>query len=266
MRAQTQLAPLFIFASVRLIRVSYRFFFFVAYTTLVALQMYAARRWLTLGTAQIMEMRRRWARRLLSISGVRVVVEGSAPTRPCLLLANHRSYLDPILLLRDVHAYPVAKAELSHWPIIGRGARHAGIIYLQREHASSGGLALKAVVDAVLQEGFSVILFPEGTTSDQGRLLPLKKGAFRAAARWSLPVVPVAICFQDPRDFWVGSEPFLRHAWRRFQEREIVVRLCYGPIFCHSDAHLLEQETRRWIEAQLGVFHQVHRPAQGHEC
>lgn len=200
-------------------------------------------------------MRRRWARRLLSICGVRVVVEGSVPTHPCLLLANHRSYLDPILLLRDVHAYPVAKAELSRWPIIGRGARHAGIIYLQREQVSSGGLALKAVADAVLQEGFSVILFPEGTTSDQERLLPLKKGAFRAAARWGLPVVPVAICFEDPCDFWVGSEPFLRHAWRRFQEQEIIVRLCYGPRFCHSDAHLLEEETRRWIDTQLGVFH-----------
>ncbi len=201
-----------------------------------------------------MEMRRRWATRLLKATGVRVAVDGEVPSRPCLLLANHRSYLDPILVLRDVHAYPVAKAELAQWPIIGKGAKQAGIIYLRRGHASSGAYALKVMADVILEEGFSIILFPEGTTSNQRHLLPLKKGAFRAAVRWSLPVVPVAICFQDIRDAWVGEESFLRHAWRRFQEQEIIVRVCYGPVFFSSDENELEREVREWIEQQLRCF------------
>ncbi|MCS7037587.1 MAG: lysophospholipid acyltransferase family protein [Saprospiraceae bacterium] len=199
-------------------------------------------------------MRQRWARRLLASTGVNVSLEGDVPAFPCLLLANHRSYLDPILVLRDVHAFPVAKAELARWPVIGSGARQAGIIYLRRERASSGVSALKVIADVILRERFSVVLFPEGTTSAHEGMLPVKKGAFRAATRWGLPVVPVAICFACSDDFWIGSESFLKHAWRRFQEKEIAVRVCYGPALCHSDEHVLEQQVRAWIEERLAAF------------
>ncbi len=237
------------------IRVFYRLSFFIAYTALAALQMYVCRRWLGHGRGRIMAMRRRWARCLLQATGVRVRVEGNVPSFPVLLMANHRSYLDPILLLRDVHAYPVAKAELARWPLIGRGAQQAGIIYLKRDRVSSGVHALRAIADIILREGFSVILFPEGTTSSQMRPLTFKKGAFRAAARWQLPVVPVAICFSDEQDFWVGEEPFLRHAWRRFQKREISVCVCYGPTFRYAQEEVLEQQVRSWLETQLCAFY-----------
>ncbi len=215
------------------------------------MHIYACRRWLGRDTRQAMEMRRRWAARLLRVLGVRVQTVGSVPDRPCLIVANHRSYLDPIVLLRDIHAYPVAKAELARWPIIGRGARSAGIIYLQRERKEAGALALKRIARAVMEEGFSVILFPEGTTSDRPELLPLKRGALRAATRWSLPVVPVAICFEDPRDFWVGEEPFFRHAWRRFQEKEIFVTVHYGIPLYETEEYRLEKRVIAWLEARL---------------
>lgn len=166
-------------------------------------------------------------------------------------MANHRSYLDPILLLRDVFAYPVAKAELADWPLIGKGARWAGILYVQREHGNSRVSILKAIAEVVLLDRFSVILFPEGTTSGLPGMLPFKKGGFRAAAKWNLPIVPVAICFEDERDFWIGKTTFAQHAWRRFQEREIRVRICYGPVLRLDDSDTLEQEVRRWIEAKL---------------
>lgn len=260
MRAITFVRTVRTFESVRFVRILYRFFFFSAYTTLVATRMYIFRRWWGADTTRLMEMRRRWARRLLAAAGVKVSVHGEVPAFPCLLLANHRSYLDPILVLRDVYAYPVAKAELARWPVIGRGARQAGIIYLQRERASSGAAALKAIADVILQEGFSVILFPEGTTSAHNGVLPMKKGAFRAAVRWNLPVVPVALCFAHTDDFWVGPESFLRHAWRRFQEEEIAVRICYGPALYGSDEQTLEQMVRAWIEEQLVAFHGEHCP------
>ncbi len=215
------------------------------------MHIYACRRWLGRDARQAMEIRRRWAARLLRVLGVRVQVIGSVPDRPCLIVANHRSYLDPIVLLRDVHAYPVAKAELARWPIIGKGARWAGIIYLQRERKEAGVSALKRIAKIIMEEGFSVIVFPEGTTSDRSELLPLKKGALRAATRWSLPVVPAAICFEDSRDFWVGEEPFFRHAWRRFQKREIFIRIHYGAPLCETDESLLEQRVIAWIEAHL---------------
>lgn len=238
---------------VRFARVLYRFLFFAGYTTFVATWLYVLRHWIGADTEHLMSVRQRWAKRLLAFAGVKVTLRGEVPAFPCLLLANHRSYLDPIIVLRDVHAFPVAKAELARWPIIGRGARQAGVIYLRRDQASGGVSVLKAIADVILNEGFSVLLFPEGTTSAQKNLLPMKKGAFRAAARWKLPVVPVAICFSCPEDCWVGAETFLKHAWRRFQEKEIEVQLHYGPALCCPNEERLELMVRAWIEEQLSI-------------
>lgn len=235
----------------RILLVLYRLIFAVTYTARIVAEVYWRRVVLRSDTARVMAVRQRWAVRLLQGVGIRATVEGTPPEYPCILMANHRSYLDPILLLRDVFAYPVAKAELADWPLIGKGARWAGILYVQREHGNSRVSILKAIAEVVLLDRFSVILFPEGTTSGLPGMLPFKKGGFRAAAKWNLPIVPVAICFEDERDFWIGKTTFAQHAWRRFQEREIRVRICYGPVLRLDDSDTLEQEVRRWIEAKL---------------
>lgn len=248
------LCAFFTFAPVRHLLVVYRLAFFAVYTARIVAEVYWRRVWLRSDTSRVMAVRQRWAVRVLHGVGVRTTVEGKPPDFPCLLVANHRSYLDPILLLRDVHAYPVAKAELANWPLIGKGAQWAGILYVQRERGASRVSTLKAIADVIQVERFSVVLFPEGTTSGLPGMLPLKKGAFRAAAKWELPVVPVAICFDDERDFWVGQDSFLQHAWKRFQGRSISVRICYGPVLKHADSETLEQETRDWIEHRLAAM------------
>lgn len=237
--------------AVRRIRIIYRLIFFAVYTARIVAEVYWRRVILRSDMLRVMSVRRRWARRVLSGVGVRVETAGTPPDEPCLILANHRSYLDPILLLRDVFAFPVAKAELAGWPLIGKGAKWAGILYVQRERGGSRVSTLKALADVIQQQGFSVILFPEGTTSDLPGMLPFKKGSLRTATKWQLPVAPVAICFDDPRDYWVGEVSFLEHAWQRFQDREIRVRVCYGPLMRHDDPEILEANVRQWIETQL---------------
>ncbi|MCC6283461.1 MAG: 1-acyl-sn-glycerol-3-phosphate acyltransferase [Saprospiraceae bacterium] len=233
------------------ILVLYRFLFFACYTAWIVALVFWNRKVLRRDTARVMLVRRRWARRVLSGVGVRVETLGTPPDRPCLLLGNHRSYLDPILMLRNVDGFPVAKAELASWPLIGKGAQWAGILYLKREQKESRASTVRAIADVIQVQGFPVILFPEGTTSDLPGMLPLKKGSFRTAAKWGLPVAPVAICFADTRDFWVGKASFLEHAWARFQEPVIHVRLIYGPIFEGTDSDWLEAQVRDWIEQQL---------------
>ena len=244
----------------RLILVLYRFLFFTLYTSRIVAEVYWRKVVLRSDTRRVMAVRRNWARRLLQGVGIRVSVSGMPPDFPCLMLANHRSYLDPILMLRDVDAYPVAKAELASWPLIGKGAAWAGILYVQRNRGGSRASILKAIADIILQQGFPVILFPEGTTSDLPGMLPFNKGGIRTAEKYGLPVAPVAVCFDDPRDFWVGEESFLRHAWRRFQEKEIRVRLAYGPAFTDMSAEQLEIAVRQWIEAELEKHAAVPNP------
>lgn len=245
---------LFYFCPMRIIRVTYRLMYFMAYTLRIVAEVYWRKVILRSDQHTVMAVRRRWARRVLRRVGVLVTEEGVPPDFPCLLLANHRSYLDPILILRNVDAFPVAKAELANWPLIGKGARWAGILYVQRNQGASRVSTLKAISDTVLVRNFSVILFPEGTTSDLPGMLPFKSGGIKTAVKNNLPVVPVAICFSDNRDFWVGEIGFMEHAWQRFQEKKIDVRVVYGPKMEADDSVKLEQEVRNWIEAQLLKF------------
>ena len=232
------------------LRLVARFLFFVVYTSIIVLEIWLRNLLWGEDIRRSMKVRRRWARNLLSGVGLQVKTEGVVPDFPSLIVSNHRSYLDPILMLRDVYGYPVAKAELANWPVIGKGAKMAGILYLKRESAGSRSGTLRQMMEKI-EAGFSVIIFPEGTTSALNGTLPFKKGGFKLAAQANIPVVPIALVFVDERDFWVGKDSFLSHARRRFGEREIEVRLCYGPAISSDDPNVLLSKSQAWIDAIL---------------
>jgi hypothetical protein len=71
------------------------------------------------------------------------------------------------------------------------------------------------------------------------------------AAKEGLAVVPVALCFDDARDFWVGKEPFLKSAARSFQKKTVHVRLCYGPALRGDNPEILLASAKGWIEQRL---------------
>lgn len=235
----------------KLLRIAWRFLFFVLYTAWIVAEIWFRRRFRGAGLREAMQVRRRWARRLLYSVGVRLRIEGTPPAEPCLVVANHRSYLDPIFLLCHLDALPVAKSELADWPLLGKGARQAGILYLKRDSTHSRAAMLGLIADTILG-GYPVILFPEGTTSALPTgTLPFKKGAFQLAVKHGLAVAPVALCFAEKADFWVGKETFLQHAWRRFRQKELAATVCYGPVFRSDDAAGLQQQCREWIDDQL---------------
>ena len=232
------------------LRLVARLLFFLFYTTAIVAEIWLRGLLHGHNVRRAMRIRQRWARRLLPAMGIRIETEGAAPDFPCLLVGNHRSYLDPIILLRDVDAYPVAKAEMASWPIIGKGARMAGILYLERENSASRSDILR-LIGRRIEAGFQVMIFPEGTTSGLPGTLPFRKGAFQLAARSGFPVVPVALRFADAADFWVGTEPMVSHASRRFREKTIHIKVCYGPTLQGADADVLMEEARGWIEERL---------------
>ncbi len=235
---------------VKILRLSWRILFFAVFTFLIVFRIWFGRVFFRENMSKAMSIRQKWAHILLNRVGVSLSVVGQAPTSPCIIVANHRSYLDPILMLCHVHAYPVAKAELANWPLIGKGAQLAGILYLKRDHSGSRANTLK-LMSQKLEEGFSIIIFPEGTTSDLRGCLPFKKGAFQVASRLGIPVVPLAIHYPDPADYWVGSESFLSHGFRRFQQKKINVTIFYGNMLVHPEADFLLNQSRQWIENQL---------------
>lgn len=124
----------------------------------------------------------------------RLSVEGTFPGQgPYVVVANHQSMLD-ILLLSHIPKEMkwVAKEELFKVPWVGWMLRMTGDIPVRRGDPESGGEAL-GKAKAYLARGMSVMMFPEGTRSTRGTMLPFKSGAFRLAIEAGVPVLPVAV-------------------------------------------------------------------------
>ncbi len=139
---------------------------------------------------------RLWSRLGLAMNGVTVTLTGAEhlPDGPVIFMSNHQSNFDIFSLLaampRQIHW--IAKKELFEIPFFGHSMRRGGYIPLDR---SDGRKALQSMDEAAatIRQGKSVVLFPEGTRTPDGRLLPFKRGGFILARKAGVPVVPVTI-------------------------------------------------------------------------
>jgi 1-acyl-sn-glycerol-3-phosphate acyltransferase len=112
------------------------------------------------------------------------------PEGPCILASNHRSFADP-MLVGMFHHYPIAyfaRASLWHNPVIAFFLRVMYGIPVDREHP---GLSSSRGAVERLRQGISVLVFPEGTRTRDGRLSPMRDGPALFARRANVPVVPI---------------------------------------------------------------------------
>jgi fatty-acyl-CoA synthase len=140
---------------------------------------------------------RRWSRIALALCGLRPRVTGLEHLRTLqsgILVANHASYMDPIVLMAAIPAefHFVAKRALADYPLLGTVIRKAEHITIERA-GMSDRLAGADDVARRLRDGQRLVIFPEGTFVRGPGLLPFRLGAFRAAVDTGRPIVPVAI-------------------------------------------------------------------------
>jgi 1-acyl-sn-glycerol-3-phosphate acyltransferase len=136
----------------------------------------------------------------LLLSGIRIVVEGKENIqrhRAAVYAVNHASNVEPPIVFDVLHeTFPrlriVYKAELRKLPVLVQAFDLAGFVPLQRGNPEQSLPAIDRAAEA-LREGNSFLIFPEGTRSRGGELLPFKKGGFILAIKGQSPVVPIAI-------------------------------------------------------------------------
>jgi 1-acyl-sn-glycerol-3-phosphate acyltransferase len=141
--------------------------------------------------------------------------------RNYLILSNHLSYFDILILSSLFPAVFVSSVEMQKTFFLGDLAMLGGTVFVERR-SSSGIKQEISRLAGVLKEGFSIVLFPEGTTSNGDRILPFKKSLMACAVEADIPVLPVCLKYQnlngeavnpENRDFiyWYGEMSFFPH-------------------------------------------------------
>ena len=197
-----------------------------------------------------------WPRRFLGlcarICGARVRVSGTPLRRDTVILSNHVSWLDILLLAGAADAVFVAKAEVARTPLVGWLASLNDTIYVERSARSAIGEQVDAIRGALGPR--PVTIFPEGTTGNGVTLLPFKSALLAALdpPPPAIRVQPVRIAYGEATSdiAWVGDEPGLRNIRRVLSRRSFPVTLTFAPPFIPTGTRKqIAAEALRRIEA-----------------
>jgi 1-acyl-sn-glycerol-3-phosphate acyltransferase len=190
----------------------------------------------------------RWALQMLGVLGIELSIRGTPPARgPMLLVANHISWLDILVMHAARHCRFVAKSEVESWPLIGTLATGGGTLYIERESRRHAMRVVHHMAQA-LRAGDVLAVFPEGTTSDGRTLLPFHANLLQAAISADAPVQPVALSFIDAASgqlslapIYVGDETLIASLWRTLTAPPLAAVVTFG-----QPQHTSGRDRRQW--------------------
>lgn len=191
-----------------------------------------------------------WGRSICWGIGLKVNIKGQKPDLRAILMPNHRSYSDAFVFLAENPSAFVAKAELRKWPIVGYSAEAGGMIFVQRNSDESRKQTLIEMKKR-LAAGFSVTIFPEGTTFSGPSVKDFRMGTFKLAAEGNIPIIPAAIDYAKPTDAWVDKEYFIPHFFRVFGYWKTKATISFGEALTSDDAVFLHDEAKAFIVKSL---------------
>lgn len=220
---------------------------------------------------------------LCRIAGIRVALKGAAPatspTRPVVFVSNHASWADILVLGATLEACFVSKAEVGTWPLIRTVARLGRTVFVSRRRTETG--RERDALVSRLAAGDSIILFPEGTTSDGTRVLPFRSallGIVETGPEAKDPpiVQPVSIVF-DRLDglpvgrtnrahfAWYGDMAIAGHAWTMLSRRSSGATVVLHPALDprqFASRKALAEAAFEWVDSGAAALRQG-RPGAG---
>jgi 1-acyl-sn-glycerol-3-phosphate acyltransferase len=176
-----------------------------------------------------------WARGMLERLGVTLVIRGvPAGTGPLLLVANHISWLDIVVLHASCFCRFVSKSDVERWPLIGTLASGGETLYVERRSRRDALRVVRQMAEALL-DGDVLAIFPEGTTGDGSSVLPFHANLLQAAISADAPVQPVALQFVEGGSeelsravSYLGDESLVGSIWRTLCARQLHARVTFG--------------------------------------
>lgn len=197
---------------------------------------------------------RAWHKGSCRIVGLEPVIHGNPVTdRPVLFVSNHVSYLDIPVLGALLDACFIAKSEVKTWPVFGFLAQLQSTVFVERKARRTAEQS--SIINERLEQGDSLILFPEGTSSDGNRALRFKSALFQAAEATidgnQVEVQPVSIAYTRfdgmpmgralrPLYAWYGDMELAPHLWRVLGLGEVQVDVVF-----HAPVRLSDFESRK---------------------
>ena len=176
-----------------------------------------------------------WAMALLGHLGIALQVRGPVPRQgPVLLVANHLSWLDIVVIHAAGHCRFVSKSDVQGWPLIGALATAAGTLYIER-HVRRDAMRMVRTMQQALEQGEVLAVFPEGTTGDGREMLPFHANLLQAAVQADAAVQPVGLRFTDQATgatsfapSYIGDETLVGSIWRTLCAPPIVAIVHFG--------------------------------------
>lgn len=177
-----------------------------------------------------------WARGLLAAVDIELQVEGELTVGgPLLMVCNHISWLDILVIHAARHCRFVSKSEVRHWPLIGALATAGGTLYIERESRRDAMRVVHHMAES-LRAGEIVAVFPEGTTSDGVTLLPFHGNLIQAAISAKVKVQPVALRYIDRTTgsislapCYIGDDTLVGSLWKTLAAPRITAIVRFGP-------------------------------------
>jgi 1-acyl-sn-glycerol-3-phosphate acyltransferase len=164
--------------------------------------------------------------------GIRCIVRGQ-PAAQGLVVSNHLSYLDIVIISSVMPCFFVSKSEIQGWPYFGEAARSGGTIFIdRRSRASTAEVA--GQIGERLRLAIPVLLFPEGTSSDGAQVLRFHSSLFEPAIAAGTDVTAAAVSYRfeagrEERDLcWFDDTAFLPHLWKTLGSAGFSAEVAFG--------------------------------------
>lgn len=196
-----------------------------------------------------------WLRLFSRILRLTVTLTGEPPKAGALLVSNHISWMDIVVIGRFLPAYFVAKSDILGWPVIGYLARQGGTIFIRRGDKRQIKATAEQMLWALKQQS-TVIVFPEGTTTNGQDVLGFHTSLLQPALLTHAPVQPVALQYQGPAALhapFIGDDAFLPHLLNILRMDHIEVSVSFLPLIkvAGKDRTSLGTEARAAILAAI---------------